>query len=49
VLSEISEVNQALDDEALAACFDPLRYQGAGGAFVDRALAHHAAVFPPSR
>ena len=44
VLGDDDEVKQALSQDELAACFDPLRYQGAGGAFIDRALAHHARV-----
>jgi 3-carboxy-cis,cis-muconate cycloisomerase len=47
VLAEIAEVKQALGTAGLEACFDPMRYQGAGGAFIDRALAHYAAVVPP--
>lgn len=46
VLGEISEVKQALGAAELDACLDPMRYQGAGEAFIDRALAHHAAVLP---
>ncbi|MEQ9639300.1 MAG: 3-carboxy-cis,cis-muconate cycloisomerase [Alphaproteobacteria bacterium] len=46
VLAEVPEVAAALSPEALAACFDPLAYQGAGAAFIDRALAHYAKVLP---